>query len=72
MKILRQFPELNAQEVIQKTLGLVPRLPEDLYDMLVRHPFDATVYELVMGDEGVGEVGAGLWWGGEEEDGEDV
>ncbi|KAJ3153468.1 hypothetical protein HDU89_000493 [Geranomyces variabilis] len=53
MKLLRTFPDLDARLVIKETLGLVSRLPEDLYDMLVRHPFDAAVYDIVMqGDEG--------------------
>ncbi|KAJ3014337.1 hypothetical protein HKX48_005213 [Thoreauomyces humboldtii] len=51
MKLLRTFPELRPRQVIQQTLALVPRLPEDLYDMLVRHPFDAGVYDVVMGDD---------------------
>ncbi|KAJ3158773.1 hypothetical protein HDU86_002453 [Geranomyces michiganensis] len=53
MKLLRTFPDLDARLIIKETLGLVSRLPEDLYDMLVRHPFDAAVYDIVMqGDEG--------------------
>ena len=50
MKILRTLPELNAKKIIQITLDLLPNLPEDLYDMLVRHPFDPTIFDVVLQD----------------------
>ncbi|KAI8827221.1 rab-GTPase-TBC domain-containing protein [Fimicolochytrium jonesii] len=61
MKLLRTFPEIDAKRVVQVTVGLVARLPEDLYDMLVRHPFDAGIYDVVMGEVGEdgGEAGEG-------------
>ncbi|KAI8999308.1 bub2 protein [Gaertneriomyces semiglobifer] len=67
MKLLRRLPELNAREIIKHALTLVQRLPEDLYDMLVRHPFDAGVYEVVMGEDGVGELGWDGRWGWEDD-----
>ncbi|KND03188.1 uncharacterized protein SPPG_02246 [Spizellomyces punctatus DAOM BR117] len=62
MRLLRTFPDLNAKELVAHTVGLVPRLPEDLYDMLVRHTFDAGIYDVVMGDDGEAG-GAGVWMG---------
>ncbi|KAI8907766.1 rab-GTPase-TBC domain-containing protein, partial [Powellomyces hirtus] len=56
MKLLRTFPELDARQVIHQTLALIPRLPEDLYDVLVRHPFDAGVYDVIMGEDGEAET----------------
>jgi cell cycle arrest protein BUB2 len=44
MKSLRDL-ELNAQEIIHHTMDLINRCPEDLYDVLARHPYDVTVYE---------------------------
>ena len=38
MKILRQFPPLQARTVIGTTVLLVRDLPEDLYAELVAHP----------------------------------
>lgn len=40
MKRLRVFPELDAVQVIGVTVTLVRDLPADLYDELVRHPFE--------------------------------
>jgi len=40
MRILRQFPPLEAQPVIGIAVTLVKDLPADLYDDLVRHPFE--------------------------------
>ncbi len=45
MKLLRTFPDLDASSIIQITLSLIPQIPEDMYDMLVRHPFDPFVFE---------------------------
>ena len=40
MKILRTFPPLDAQAVIGVTVGLVRQIPADLYDELVKHPWE--------------------------------
>lgn len=45
MKQLRTLPDLDAAKIINITLGLIPLLPEDLYDLLVRHPFDPMIYD---------------------------
>lgn len=51
MKLLRNLPELNARKLISLTLDIVPALDEDLYDMLVRHTFDPTIYDAIMPNE---------------------
>jgi cell cycle arrest protein BUB2 len=43
MKLLRTMPELNAKSVISLTVQLVQQIPDKLYDLLVRHPFDSSV-----------------------------
>ncbi|RHZ73524.1 hypothetical protein Glove_230g153 [Diversispora epigaea] len=43
MKLLRTMPELNAKSIINLTVQLVQQIPDDLYEQLVRHPFDPTV-----------------------------
>eukprot|EP00842_Homolaphlyctis_polyrhiza_P000077 jgi/Hompol1/106/HPOL_002019-RA len=48
MRLLRSFPELNAHKIIASATTLVPRLPEDLYDMLVRHTFDPIVCDMLL------------------------
>lgn len=40
MKILRTFPPLDAQAVIGMTVRLVRQIPADLYDELVKHPWE--------------------------------
>ncbi len=40
MKLLRTFPPLEAQLVIGIAVTLVRDIPADLYDELVRHPFE--------------------------------
>ncbi len=37
--------ELDAKPIIQKTMEFVKLVSEDLYDLLVRHPYDASVYD---------------------------
>ena len=40
MKLLRTFPPLEAQPVIGIAVTLVRDIPADLYDELVRHPYE--------------------------------
>lgn len=42
MRLLRTFPPLRAKEVISITVTLVRDLPTQLYDELVKHPFEDT------------------------------
>jgi cell cycle arrest protein BUB2 len=37
MKLLRQFPPLNAKKIIDMTVRLVKRIPAELFDQLVDH-----------------------------------
>jgi cell cycle arrest protein BUB2 len=48
MKLLRNLPELNAKKLIVLTMDIINRLDEDLYDMLVRHTFDPTIYDAII------------------------
>jgi hypothetical protein len=43
-KVLREL-EVDSKQIIQKTMEFVKILGEDLYDLLVRHPYDASVYD---------------------------
>ncbi|CAG8549246.1 9346_t:CDS:2 [Funneliformis caledonium] len=43
MKLLRTMPELDAKPVINLTVRLVQQIPDKLYDLLVRHPYDPSV-----------------------------
>ncbi|KAF9167244.1 hypothetical protein DFQ26_005203 [Actinomortierella ambigua] len=45
MKLLRVFPNLDAPKIIAKTMEIIRLIPDPLYDMLVRHPFDPSVAE---------------------------
>jgi len=40
MKLLRTFPPLEASSIVGIAVTLVRDLPEDLYNELVRHPFE--------------------------------
>ncbi|KAF9512526.1 hypothetical protein BS47DRAFT_1486202 [Hydnum rufescens UP504] len=40
MKLLRTFPDLDAQAVIGIAVTLVRDLPQDLYNELVKHPYE--------------------------------
>ncbi|KAJ3321861.1 hypothetical protein HDU76_014020, partial [Blyttiomyces sp. JEL0837] len=54
-KLLRTFPDLNAKSIITLTLRILPLLPEGLYDMLVRHPFDPMINDFVLPETMEGE-----------------
>lgn len=43
MKILRNFPALEALEIIKLSLSFIPELPVELYDMITRHGYDPEV-----------------------------
>ncbi|KAI8354878.1 rab-GTPase-TBC domain-containing protein [Mortierella sp. GBAus27b] len=43
----RNFPPLNADKIIRETIRMVKLLPDELYDLLVRHPYDPTVAEQI-------------------------
>lgn len=43
MSLLRSFPKLAAREIIKLGVSFIPLLPDHLYDLLVRHPYDSTV-----------------------------
>lgn len=40
MKLLRVFPELRTREIITLTVSFVHELPKDLYEAVMRHPWD--------------------------------
>ncbi len=44
MKLLRTLPDLKAKPVVALCIRLVRLLPDELYDRLARHPFDARLY----------------------------
>ncbi|KAK9333927.1 rab-GTPase-TBC domain-containing protein [Lipomyces starkeyi] len=47
MTLLRTFPPLQAKKVITLAVSFVPKLPEELYDLLVRHTYDETVSDRI-------------------------
>lgn len=47
MSLLRQFPPLNSEKIIKLSLSITKHIPNDLYDLIVRHPFDDTVTTLI-------------------------
>ncbi|KAF9981428.1 hypothetical protein BGZ75_007296 [Mortierella antarctica] len=47
MKLLRIFPDLDADKIIRETIRMVKLLPDDLYDLLVRHPYDPAVADQI-------------------------
>ena len=51
MALLREIRILDASEIIEKTVELVKACPDELYDLLVRHPYDAGVYESIFPTE---------------------
>ncbi|KAF9952224.1 hypothetical protein BGZ70_000692, partial [Mortierella alpina] len=47
MKLLRIFPDLDTDKIIRETIRMVKLLPDDLYDLLVRHPYDPAVADQI-------------------------
>jgi cell cycle arrest protein BUB2 len=43
MKVLRNFPSLEPEEIIKLSLSFIPELPKPLYDMIARHGYDPSV-----------------------------
>ncbi|GAA5894181.1 hypothetical protein JCM8208_002370 [Rhodotorula glutinis] len=43
MKLLRTFPPLRSREIIPLVVQFIGTLPVDLYDAIVRHPWDETL-----------------------------
>ena len=43
MALLRSFPALNANQIKSLTLAILQKLPERVYDLVVRHPWDPSV-----------------------------
>ncbi|RLV96031.1 Mitotic check point protein BUB2 [Spathaspora sp. JA1] len=43
MKLLRNFPTLQENEIIKLSLSFIPELPKDLYDLITRHGYDNRV-----------------------------
>lgn len=49
MALLRNFPPVRAQEVIKLSISFVTRLPNHIYDLLVRHLYDPRVKNMLQG-----------------------
>ncbi|VEU21645.1 DEKNAAC102237 [Brettanomyces naardenensis] len=47
MMLLRQFPDLDAKKVIKLSLSFVKIIPEELYDLIVKHPVDDSVTDMI-------------------------
>ncbi|KAK9458264.1 rab-GTPase-TBC domain-containing protein [Dipodascopsis uninucleata] len=47
MQLLRTFPPLQAKKVITLAVSFVPKLPEELYNLLVRHTYDESVTDKI-------------------------
>lgn len=43
MKLLRNFPNLEENDIIKLSLSFIPELPRQLYDLIVRHGYDSNV-----------------------------
>lgn len=43
MTLLREFPSLDSKKIIKLSLSFTKLVPDDLYDLIVRHPFDSSV-----------------------------
>lgn len=47
MNLLRQFPELDSTKIIKLSLSITKNIPDDLYDLIVRHTYDETAASLI-------------------------
>lgn len=47
MNLLRQFPDLDAGKIIKLSLSIAKNIPDDLYDLIVRHTYDDSASELI-------------------------
>ncbi|KAK9463654.1 rab-GTPase-TBC domain-containing protein [Lipomyces oligophaga] len=47
MALLRTFPPLQARRVISLAVSFVPKLPPDIYALLVRHTYDEAVADQI-------------------------
>ena len=45
MKLLQKWPDLQARVLIRMATRFAAELPLDIYDLLVRHPYDNHVVE---------------------------
>lgn len=43
MKVLRNFPSLEANEIIKLSLSFIPELPKSLFDLIATHGYDKSV-----------------------------
>lgn len=58
MKILRNLPQLKGRATIDMVVNrLLPRIPDSIYDLLSRHPWDPHVYSLLQSVEGSSSPG---------------
>ena len=48
MKVLKGINNVQGRDWIDGTMVFVSKCPEDLYDLLVRHPYDPSAYEVIM------------------------
>lgn len=51
MVVLREMKIEDARAVVEKTMELIKACPDELYDLLVRHTYDANVYESIFPSE---------------------
>jgi len=45
---IRTLPPLNAKAIIDIVLMLVQQIPDPLYELFVRHPFDPSISNALM------------------------
>jgi hypothetical protein len=43
MKLLRTLPDLKVSKIVPLAIELTSRLPDDIYDKLIRHTYDPHV-----------------------------
>lgn len=47
ISLLRQFPNLEAGKIIKLSLSIARSIPNDLYELIVRHTYDGSVSEQI-------------------------